>query len=102
MTNAGEVFEAWDKELNKIYKLIISELPESQKIKLRNEERAWLKRKDKEMDKAAEEMAMGRDENGELVGCGTGCGHASRAINIEMTKERTIELARMYDKLHAN
>ena len=102
MTNAGEVFEAWDKELNKIYKLIISELPESQKIKLRNEERAWLKRKDKEMDKAAEEMAMGRDENGELVGCGTGCGHASRAMNIEMTKERTIELARMYDKLHAN
>ena len=54
------------------------------------------------MDKAAEEMAMGRDENGELVGCGTGCGHASRAMNIEMTKERTIELARMYDKLHAN
>ena len=102
MTNAGEVFEAWDKELNKIYKLIMSELPESQKIKLRNEERAWLKRKDKEMDKAAEEMAMGRDENGELVGCGTGCGHASRAMNIEMTKERTIELARMYDKLHAN
>ena len=102
MTNAGEAFEAWDKELNKIYKLIMSELPESQKIKLRNEERAWLKRKDKEMDKAAEEMTMGRDENGELVGCGTGCGHASRAMNIEMTKERTIELARMYDKLHAN
>ena len=102
MVNADEVFTAWDKELNKIYKLIISELPESQKIKLRNEERAWLKRKDKEMDKAAEEMAMGRDENGELVGCGTGCGHASRAMNIEMTKERTIELARMYDKLHAN
>ena len=99
MTNAGEAFEAWDKELNKIYKLIMSKLPESQKIKLRNEERAWLKRKDKEMDKAAEEMAMGRDENGELVGCGTGCGHASRAMNIEMTKERTI---RMYDKLHAN
>lgn len=102
MTNAGEAFEAWDKELNKIYKLIMSKLPESQKIKLRNEERAWLKRKDKEMDKAAEEMAMGRDENGELVGCGTDCGHASRAMNIEMTKERTIELARMYDKLHAN
>ena len=99
MVNADEVFTAWDKELNKIYKLIMSELPESQKIKLRNEERAWLKRKDKEMDKAAEEMAMGRDENGELVGCGTGCGHASRAMNIEMTKERTI---RMYDKLHAN
>ena len=97
-----KAYQSWDVELNKIYKLLMSELPETQKTKLRNEERAWLKRKDKEMDKAAEEMAMGRDENGELVGCGTGCGHASRAMNIEMTKERTIELARMYDKLHAN
>lgn len=100
MVNAGEVFMAWDKELNKVYKLLMSELPESQKTKLRNEERAWLKRKDKEMDRAAEEMAAGRDENGNLIGCGTGCGHAERAMNIEMTKERTIELARMYDDLH--
>ena len=100
MVNAGEVFEAWDRELNKVYKLLMSELPDSQKTKLRNEERAWLKRKDREMDKAAEEMSMGRDENAELIGCGTGCGHAARATNIEMTKERTIELARMYDDLH--
>ena len=100
MVNAGEVFEAWDKELNKVYKLLMSELPESQKTKLRNEERTWLKRKGKEMDRAAEEMAAGRDENGNLIGCGTGCGHAERAMNIEMTKERTIELARMYDDLH--
>ena len=100
MVNAGEVFEAWDKELNKVYKLLMSELPESQKTKLRNEERSWLKRKGKEMDRAAEEMTAGRDENGNLIGCGTGCGHAERAMNIEMTKERTIELARMYDELH--
>ena len=100
MVNANEVFEAWDQELNKVYKLLMSELSDSQKTRLRNEERAWLKRKDKEMDKAAEEMSAGRDENGELIGCGTGCGHASRAANIEMTKERTIELARMYDELH--
>ena len=100
MINADEVFTAWDKELNKVYKLLMSELSDSQKTRLRNEERAWLKRKDKEMDRAAEEMAAGRDENGNLIGCGTGCGHASRAMNIEMTKERTIELARMYDDLH--
>ena len=102
MVNADEVFTAWDKELNRVYKLIMSELPQDQKIKLRNEERAWLKRKSKEMDRAAEEMAAGRDENGNLIGCGTGCGHAERAMNIEMTKERTIELARMYDELHGN
>ena len=102
MINADEVFTAWDKELNKVYKLLMSELSDSQKTRLRNEERAWLKRKDKEMDRAAEEMAAGRDENGNLIGCGTGCGHAERAMNIEMTKERTIELARMYDELHGN
>ena len=102
MVNADEVFTAWDKELNRVYKLIMSELPQDQKIKLRNEERAWLKRKSKEMDRAAEEMAAGRDENGNLIGCGTGCGHAERAMNIEMTKERTIELARMYDEVHGN
>ena len=100
MINADEVFTAWDKELNKVYKLLMSELSDSQKTRLRNEERAWLKRKDKEMDRAAEKTAAGRDENGNLIGCGTGCGHASRAMNIEMTKERTIELARMYDDLH--
>ena len=97
-----KAYQSWDVELNKIYKLLMSELPETQKTKLRNEERAWLKRKSKEMDRAAEEMAAGRDENGNLIGCGTGCGHAERAMNIEMTKERTIELARMYDELHGN
>ena len=40
MVNADEVFTAWDKELNRVYKLIMSELPQDQKIKLRNEERA--------------------------------------------------------------
>ena len=48
MINADEVFAAWDKELNKVYKLLMSELSDSQKTRLRNEERAWLKRKDKE------------------------------------------------------
>lgn len=100
MTNANEVFEAWDYELNKIYKLLMSKLSENEKIKLRNKQRAWLKKKEKEMERAAEEMSGGRDENGNLIGCGTGCGHASRAVNIEMTKEKTIELARMYDELH--
>ena len=40
---AEAAYQAWDKELNKVYKLLMSELPDSQKTKLRNEERAWLK-----------------------------------------------------------
>ena len=37
---AEAAYQAWDKELNKVYKLLMSELPDSQKTKLRNEERA--------------------------------------------------------------
>ena len=99
MTNAGEVFEAWDKELNKIYKLIISELPESQKIKLRNEERAWLKRMVNEVNKSLDE-SCGVDENGKRLMCGTLDNIDEANIKLQMVKARTIELARMYDDLH--
>lgn len=96
---ADEVFEAWDKELNKIYKLLMSELSQNEKIELRNEERDWLKRKEKEIERRAGELCAGTDKNGKLYGCGTGYSMEARAVNIELTKERTIELARMYDDL---
>ena len=83
----------------------MSELSDNQKTRLRNEERAWLKRKDKEMDRAAEETAVRRYEmcggdevNGQA--CGTGATLAEIGTKLDMTKERTIELARMYDELH--
>lgn len=97
---ADEVFKAWDKELNQVYKLLMSELSQDEKTKLRNEERIWLKRKEREIKRRAAEMCAGTDENGNLYGCGTGYGTEARAADIEMTKERTIELARMYDELH--
>ena len=99
MTNAGEAFEAWDKELNKIYKLIISELPQDQKIKLRNEERAWLKRMVNEVNKSLDE-SCGVDENGKRLMCGTLDNIDEANIKLQMVKARTIELARMYDDLH--
>ena len=59
---ADEVFEAWDKELNKIYKLLMSELSQNEKIELRNEERDWLKRKEKEIERRAGELCAGTDK----------------------------------------
>ena len=78
----------WDNELNQIYKLLMSKYPESQKIALRNEERAWIKKREKSMDSIASEM--------------NGCmGAAVTIVNseIDTIKSRAIELARRYDGL---
>ena len=98
MVNANEVFEAWDQELNKVYKLLMSELSDNQKTRLRNEERAWLKRMVSETKKSVYEMCGGDEVNGQA--CGTGATLAEIGTKLDMTKERTIELARMYDELH--
>ena len=78
----------WDNELNQIYKLLMSKYPESQKTALRNEERAWIKKREKSIDFIASEM--------------NGCmGAAVTIVNseIDTIKSRAIELARRYDEL---
>lgn len=94
-----KAYQSWDVELNKIYKLLISELPETQKTKLRNEERAWLKRMVNEVNKSLDE-SCGVDENGKRLMCGTLDSIDEANIKLQMVKARTIELARMYDNLH--
>ena len=98
MVNAGEVFMAWDKELNKVYKLLMSELPDSQKTKLRNEERAWLKGMVNKTKKIIYEECGEEGENG----CGSIVQLRKIGTKTDMVKARTIELARMYDELHGN
>ena len=94
-----KAYQSWDVELNKIYKLLMSELPETQKTKLRNEERAWLKRMVNEVNKSLDE-SCGVDENGKRLMCGTLDSIDEANIKLQMVKARTIELARMYDDLH--
>lgn len=82
------LYKKWDNELNQIYKLLISKYPESQKTALRNEERAWIKKREKSMDSIASEM--------------NGCmGAAVTIVNseIDTIKSRAIKLARRYDGL---
>ncbi len=97
--SAYKAYKNWDAELNKVYKLLMSELPENSKIKLRNSERAWLKQMVNEMNKSLDE-SCGVDENGKRLMCGTLDSIDEANIKLQMTKERTIELARMYDNLH--
>ena len=48
MINANsELYEAWDAELNKVYKLLMERLSKDKKEKLRNSQRAWIKSKEK-------------------------------------------------------
>ena len=94
-----KAYQSWDVELNKIYKLLMSELPEIQKTKLRNEERAWLKRMVNEVNRSLDE-SCGVDENGKRLMCGTLDNIDEANIKLQMVKARTIELARMYDDLH--
>ena len=95
---AEAAYQAWDKELNKVYKLLMSELPDSQKTKLRNEERAWLKGMVNKTKKIIYEECGEEGENG----CGSIVQLKKIGTKMDMVKARTIELARMYDELHGN
>ena len=97
--SAYKAYKNWDAELNKVYKLLMSELPENSKIKLRNSERAWLKQMVNEVNKSLDE-SCGVDENGKRLMCGTLDSIDEANIKLQMVKARTIELARMYDNLH--
>ena len=89
MVNANnELYEAWDKELNKVYKLLMEKLPADRKEKLKKDQRAWVKIKEEKANEAAKEA-----DGGTLAGVlysGTATG---------LTKDRVIELAKMYDNL---
>lgn len=93
-----KAYQSWDVELNKIYKLLMSELPETQKTKLRNEERAWLKGMVNKIKKEVYEACGGDEFEGKA--CGTLASLTEIGTKLDMVKARTIELARMYDDLH--
>ena len=89
MINANsELYEAWDVELNKVYKLLMERLSKDKKEKLRNSQRAWIKSKEKKANEASKEA-----DGGTLAGV------LYSGTLASMTKERTIELAKMYDNL---
>ena len=61
-----KAYQTWDMELNKVYKLLMSEIPENSKIKLRNSERAWLKQMVNKVNRSLDE-SCGVDENGKRM-----------------------------------
>ncbi|WP_231724769.1 lysozyme inhibitor LprI family protein [Leptotrichia sp. oral taxon 847] len=89
MVNANdELYKAWDVELNKVYKLLMERLPNGEKEKLKNTQRAWVKNKEVKANEAAKEAEGGTLAN--VLYSGT---------IADLIKNRTIELAKMYDDL---
>ena len=96
---AEKARKAWDDELNKVYKLLMSELSGEQKAKLQNSEREWIKNIEKEIEKMLDEEC-GLDEKGKRMTCGTVVVPIEAGTRMERTKERAIQLAKRYDEIH--
>ena len=93
-TQANEQLnEKLDDELTKVYNLIMERLPEERKIKLRNEQRQWLKIRKRKVANS------NQDENGESVMGGRAAGNVEIMTYQDFTKERLFEFARMYDNM---
>ena len=93
---AVAIFKGWDNELDKVYKLLMSKLSKKEQLKLRNEERAWIKRKERVAKETADKFCG--TVNGEKL-CGTAYGLEYTQSLIKLTKERAIELSKRYEKL---
>ena len=93
---AVAIFKGWDNELDKVYKLLMSKLSKKEQLKLRNEERAWIKRKERVAKETADKFCG--TVNGEKL-CGTGYGLEYTGSLINSTRDRAIELSKRYEKL---
>ena len=79
----------WETEMRKIYDLLLSELPEKEKVELQEEQEKWAKKIKDEIAKDAEESKGG------IIGTFNVLGTA-----LGNTEKRALELAKRYDKLN--
>ena len=90
MNNAVQKLgDSWDAEMKKVYELLLSKLSENEKAKLQKEQEEWVKKVKEDVEKSTEES-----EGGTISGT---LGGNAWASGIE---ERTLELAKRYDKIH--
>ena len=93
-TQANEALnEKLDDELTKVYNLIMERLPEERKIKLRNEQRQWLKIRKRKVENS------NNDEDGNPMMGGRAAANIEIMTYQEITKDRLFEFARMYDNM---
>ena len=84
---AGKCYTKWDDLLNSIYGVLKTQLSESEMNSLRNKQRAWIKYRDSEADKAAAEY-----EGGSMAPL------EATSVKAELTRQRCYELVNQYMK----
>ena len=90
MLNASyELTDEWEKELNKVYDLILKKLPAKEQSKFKAEQSKWLNNR-----KVAIKKAMDDEEDGPKMAV-----FGAAGTGLSMTEERALELAKKYDKL---
>ncbi len=77
----GAEYQAWDKQLNAVYRALIAGDPAPDKVKLRDDERAWLKRTKHKCDHAGDDEQGGSLQGVEIDQC-----------NLDETILRTVYL----------
>ena len=90
MLNASsELTDEWEKEMNKVYDLILKKLPAKEQSKFKAEQSKWLNNR-----KVAIKKAMDDEEDGPKMAV-----FGAAGTGLSMTEERALELAKKYDKL---
>ena len=93
MINASlDLDTEWEKEMNKVYDLIIKKLSAKEKTKFKAEQNKWLKDREVKVQKAYEKYT---EEEGPRM-----AGELAANERLDITKNRTLELAKKYDRLN--
>lgn len=90
MVNASvDLDDAWEKEVNKVYDLILKKLPAKEQSKFKAEQTKWLNDR-----KAAIKKALNDEEDGPKMAV-----FGAAGTGLSMTEERALKLAKRYDSL---
>ena len=89
LSDTESLTDEWDRELNIVYNLVLDQLNSSEKEKVRVQQRQWLKSRDAKVKKAENDE---EDPKMALID--------AAGTKLEMTKERTLKLAEMFDELN--
>ena len=90
MLNASsELTDEWEKEMNKVYDLILKKLPAKEQPKFKAEQTKWINDR-----KAAIKKALADEEDGPKMAV-----FGAAGTGLSMTEERALKLAKRYDSL---
>ena len=93
MVNASlDLDKEWEKEMNKVYDLILKKLPAKEKTKFKSEQQKWLKNRESQVQKAYDKYT--KEEGPRMAG------ELAANEKLSITKERALELAKKYDKMN--